>query len=129
MQMDGEVAQGTKYKETIGKIQRLLHSWWKKGVAEPISNIDQEADHWANMGAQGRRKIVIDRREESTVWKATRGLWDGSFKDNGRSGCGIVVKGVDREKWVTITKIALPLKASATMAAEVVGVCVLTSAI
>ena len=118
--------------------QRLLHSWWKKGVAEPISNIHsfvnhvyrehhQEADHWTKMGAQGRRKIVIDRREESIVWKATRGFWDGRFKDNDRSGCGPVIKGVDREKWVTITKIALPLKASAAMAAEILGVCVLTS--
>ena len=94
--INGEFAQGTKYKETIGKIQKLLHSWWKKGAAMPISNIDSfanhvyrehnhEADHRANLGAQWRRKIVIDRRDESTVWKAIRGFWHGSFKDNGRS--------------------------------------------
>ena len=52
-----EFAQGTKYKDTNGKIQRILHSWWKKRVAKPISNIDRfvnhvckehnlEADHW-----------------------------------------------------------------------------------
>ena len=61
------------------------------------------------------------------MWKAITGFWDGSFKDNGRSGCGIVIKGVDREKWVTIGKIAVPLKVSAAMAVEVVGVRVLTS--
>ena len=105
----GEVARGTKYKETIGKIQRILHSWWKRRVAAPISDIDnfvmhvhrehnQEADHWAIIGAQRKRKIVIDRRGESTVWKAIRGFWVGSFKDSGESGCGIV-KGVDRQKW------------------------------
>ena len=33
-----------------------------------------------------------------------------AFKDNGRSGCGIVIKGVDRETWVTISKIAVLLK-------------------
>ena len=94
---NGEFVQGTKYEDTIGKIQRILHSWWKKGVAKPISNIDsfvnhvyrehnQEAYHWASMGAQGRRKIVIDCRGESTIWKAIRGFCDGSFKDIGRSG-------------------------------------------
>ena len=73
----------------------------------PISDIDsfvnhvyrennQEADHWANMGTQGRRTIVIDRRDATTSWKAIRGFWDGNFKDNGRSGCGIVIKEVDR---------------------------------
>ena len=25
-----EFAQGTQYKDIIGKIQRILHSWWKK---------------------------------------------------------------------------------------------------
>ena len=49
-----------------------------------------------------------------------------SFKNNGRSGCGIVIKGVDREKWVTISQIAVPLKVGAAMA-EIAGVCVLTS--
>ena len=87
---------------------------------------DQEADHWAKKGAQGRRKIDIYRREDPTTWKAIRGFWDGSFKDNGKSGCGIVITGVDREKCVTISKIAVPLKVRAAMAAEVVGVCVLT---
>ena len=112
-----EFARGTRYKKAIGKIQGLLHSWWKKGVAKPISNIEsfvnhvyrehnQEADNGANLGAQGQRKIVIDRRDESTVWKAIRCFWNGSFRDNGRSGCGTVIKGVDREKWVTMSKIA-----------------------
>ena len=39
----------------------------------------------------------------------------------------MVIKGVDREKMVTVDKIAVPLKVSAAMAAEIVGVCVLTS--
>ena len=58
---------------------------------------NQEADHLANIGAQGQRKIVYDRRNNSETWKAVRGHWDGSFKDNGSSGCGIVIKGVDRK--------------------------------
>ena len=59
---------------------------------------------------------------ESDTW-----LLDGSFKDDGKGGCGIVIKGVDRQKWVTISRIAVPLKVGAAMAAEVLGVCVLTS--
>ena len=45
---------------------------------------------------------------------------------DGTSGCGIVIKGVDRQKWVTISKIAVSLKVGAAIAAEVFGVCVLT---
>ena len=89
---------------------------------------NQEADYWANLATQGNRKIVIDRRDATTIWKAIRGFFDGSFKDNGRSGCGRVIKGVDRETWVTISKIAIPWKVGAAMAAaEIVGVCVLTN--
>ena len=35
-------------------------------------------------------------------------------------------KGVDREKWVTISTIAIPLKVGTVMASEIAGVCVLT---
>ena len=58
-----EFAQGTKYREKIEKNPRILHSWWKRGVAKPISNVDSfvnhvhrehEADHWAERGAQRR---------------------------------------------------------------------------
>ena len=57
--INGEYAQGTKYKDTIGKIQRILHSWWKRGAATScidnfVKNIyredNQEADHWSDIG-------------------------------------------------------------------------------
>ena len=54
-----------------------------------------------------------------------KGFWDGSSKDNGKSGCGVVIKGADRDKWVTISKVAVPLRVGTAMAAEVLGVCVL----
>ena len=41
-------------------------------------------------------------------WKSIRGWWDGSTKSDGRSGCGVVIKGVDRGRWVTVTEIAVP---------------------
>ena len=37
-------------------------------------------------------------------------VWDGSKKTDGRSGCPVVIKGVDRDKWITISKIVVPLK-------------------
>ena len=42
---------------------------------------NQEADHWADIGAQGRRKIEIYRKNVPTTWKAIRGFWDGSFRN------------------------------------------------
>ena len=88
--------------------KKTMYSWWQKKIASPISKTDvfvkhvyrehtQEADHWANIGAQGQRKIVLDKRDNSESCKAAKGYWDGGFKDNGKSGCGGVIKGVDRE--------------------------------
>ena len=39
---------------------------------------------------------------------AALGFWDGRTKTDARSGCGVVIKGVDQDKWITINKIALP---------------------
>ena len=39
----------------------------------------------------------------------------------------VVVGGADKGKWITISNIAVPLKVGTPMAAEVVGVCLLTS--
>ena len=82
---------------------------------------NQEADHWANIAAQGRRKIVPDRCDNSETWKADKGYWYGSFNDNGKSGCGVVINGVDRGRWVTINRISVPLKVATAMASEVPG--------
>ena len=125
--------KGHKYKDTIGEDSKDLYPRWKRRIAKPISNIDsfvnhvnrehnQEADDWANIGTQGRRQRVIDRRDATTTWKAIRGFSDGFFKDNGRSGCGILIEEVDRRKWVAITNIAVLLKVGAATAAEIAGV-------
>ena len=135
--INGNYSLGQEYGGRIGQVQKTLYSWWKDKIASPNSKTDDlvkhvctehnpEADHWANIGAQGQRKIVLDKRDISESWKALKGYWDGSFKDNGKSGCGVVIKGVDRERWVAISKIAVPLKVGSAMAAEVAGVCVLT---
>ena len=52
---------------------------------------------------------MIDKGSNSEKWKAAKGFWDGSGKDNGKGGCGVVVKGVDRETLVTFSKSAVQL--------------------
>ena len=67
--INGDYAQGTKYKDTFGKIQRVLHSWWKRGAPTPISDIDnfvkhickehhQEADHWLTSAPRDEEKLM-----------------------------------------------------------------------
>ena len=55
-----------------------------------------------------------------------RKYWDMSKTNNGSSGCGIVINAFDRENWITISKISVPLKASTAVDAEVVGADILT---
>ena len=76
--------------------QRFLHSWWKRGAATPISNIDnfvkhvyrehhQEADHWADIGPQGRRKIDIYRNPEPQHGNRYVASWMEVSKPMGRA--------------------------------------------
>ena len=105
----------------------------KKKIANPISKIDDYVKHIfrehnqaANVGAEGQRKVVIDRKNNADTWKAVKGFWDGSCKDNGKKRCGAVIKGVDRERWITISRFADRLKVGTAIAAEMMCVCVLT---
>ena len=109
----------------------------EKKVAFPESQIDdyvkhifrehnQEADHLANLGAEGQRKVTVERGNNTENWKAVRGFCDDSTKKDGRSVSGVVIKGMDRDKVITISEIAVPLKTSTAMAAEAVGASVQT---
>ena len=50
---------GRRYEASIPRKSRLSHL-----------KRTQEADNWANMGAQGQRKIVLDRRDNAETWMA-----------------------------------------------------------
>ena len=92
-----------------------------------FSEHNQEADHLASLGADGTRKITVEGGGNRERWKAVREFWDGSKKKkDGTCGCGIVIKGVDRKKWIRIRKIAAPLKACSGLFAEVAGACIMT---
>ena len=79
--------------------------------------------HWCRRA----EKKVIYICFFSETWKAVKGCWAGSFEDNGKCRCGVVIKGDDRERWVTISRIAVPLEVGTAVAAEVAGVCVSVS--
>ena len=45
------------------------------------------------------------------------------LKTTVKSGCGVVLEGVDSYCWVTISRIPVPLRVGTAMAAKVMGVC------
>ena len=67
------------------EVQRTNYSW-KRKIANPISKIDDyvkhifrehnhEAEHWANFGAEGQRKIIVDRSNNAEAWQVVKGFW------------------------------------------------------
>ena len=77
--INGHSAAGQKFREQIGRIQKTLHSWWRRNFC--VSS--EEADHLANLGTEG--KITIEHTED---WKAVRVFWDGSAK---MAGVGVAL--------------------------------------
>ena len=93
-------------------------------VSSESSN--KEAYQTANPGAKEVEKVAMDEKMRRT-WKAISGWWDGSAKNDGRSGCGIVIKGADTGGWVTISEIAVPFeKERSALVTAIVGVNILT---
>ena len=99
--INGQYSMVLKYRGKLDKSPKTLYTLWKRKIANPISKIDddvkhifrehnREAHHWRNWGAKGHRKIVVDSSSSTGTWKAVKGFWDGSSKNNGRSGCGVV---------------------------------------
>ena len=130
-------AMGQELREKkIGRIQKTLYSWWKRTIAYPVAQIDdnvkhlfrehnQEAEHLENLGAEGQRKITIEKGDSTENSKTVRGFWDGSTMTDVRSGCGVVIKGVDKDKWITLSGMSVPFRTCTAMAAEVAGASVL----
>ena len=100
---------------------------WKRKIANPITQIDDfvkhifrehnlKANYMANVGAEGQRSTNTER------WKAVKGYWDGNSKKNGKSGCGVVVEGVNRGQLEPISTVAVLLSVGKATVAEVMGV-------
>ena len=80
--------QGTTFsgtEEELAKFKKKLLSWWTGKIANPMSKIDDFVKHvFQNSGAEGQRKIVVDKCSTSETWNAVKGCWDESFKDSGQ---------------------------------------------
>ena len=98
-----------KVQDEIGNSQKILQSWWKRKVAFAVGLIDDFRKYLFPRVQSGGRPSG-----EPGDWRA--GDW---------SGCR-VIQGVDRDKWITRCKIAVPLKTSTVMAAEIAGPSMLT---
>ena len=131
--INGDFTVGGKYQKKVGASQRLLHQWCEQNLARPEDLIEsyvshvfraqERSDHWAHVRAGGKKEIMVDKGSHEEKWKTVKGFWDGSCKEDGRSGCGVVLKGVDKDKRVKISKITVPLTECTAMAAEMRGVC------
>ena len=104
--INGHHARAQQDKAKIGATQKTLHSWWRRKAACLVVMIDdyvkhisreqtQEADHLANLGAEGQRKITVEKNQRTG--RRNEDFWDGSKKTGGRSGCGVVILGVDND--------------------------------
>ena len=113
-------------RNNLAGSKKTLHSWSKRSFCVPRGNNDgylqhtfrehnQEADHLANLRTEGKVKTTegVKHTEE---WKAVRGCWDGGKTDGGRCQSR-----PQDEKWITIRKIAVPLKACSAMGGEIAG--------
>ena len=69
---------------------------------------NQDADHWANMSAERQRTSAVDKRNNDEKI-GRRCVASGTAAPSAmvKVGCGVVIKGVDRDKWITISKIAV----------------------
>ena len=74
---------GLEDREQLESIQRTLHSLWRRKVAYPVRQVDdyvrhvlrehnQEADHLANLGAEGQRQITVEKGDSTENWMAVR---------------------------------------------------------
>ena len=73
-----------------------------------------------------RGKLLLTGKVMVTHGRQSKDFGMAVARTMGRSECGVVIKEVDRERWITISRIAVPLKVGTAMAAEMMGVCVLT---
>ena len=101
-------------------------SYRTEGTTVQMCGDSNVAEKWINgyyaLGEKYKNKM--GGKSNTGKRKAIRGLWDGGAKANGRCGCGVIIKGADRDTWVTISKIAVPLRTCSAMTGEVVGACI-----
>ena len=90
-----------QHRERIEEIQKTPHSWWGKEKSHILSQ-RSTADHLADLGAEEeKRQLVVDRDERRGVASGT------AAPEKTGGGCGIAIKGVNRDRWITVSKMAV----------------------
>ena len=92
---------GQQYKDNIGHFHWIHGGGTDRRLREAhFQEHNQEADHLANLGLMGGERSQL--REEKLLKNGKRYVVIGTVaKTNGRSGCGVVIKGDDWDKWIT----------------------------
>ena len=105
----------------------MLFQWQRSTISlkRLFREHNHQVDHLANLGAEGQKNTRWKRETIQKTGRQIEGFGIGNTKTDGRSGCGVVVKCVDQDKWITISKLVVPLKTCAAVAAEVAGASVL----
>ena len=86
-----------------------------------------EADQLVNLGAKGSRTRRYVKRSPGN---GKRYGWDGATKSDDTSGCGVVIKEVDKVRWATASEIAVPsANQGSALAARVAGRSLLTEVV
>ena len=82
---------------------------------------NQEAGHMANLGGRVSCESFCGRLQNHGLQQQRRRYEAAGTKakKGGGSGCGVVSKVDDREKWITVSNISVPLEIDTAMAAEV----------
>ena len=100
-------AMQNRYKDRTGEIQRtntLVSE--ETGAACPVQKIN-DCVKYIHRKTRCRKKLI--RRRFGELGN-TRGYWDESKKTCGVSGCGVVMKAVDREHWITVSRLTSPFE-------------------
>ena len=108
--INGNYAMGKKYKDNSVVFKKKKNvafvveeenrtSPWREVVDDYVKHIsrehNEEADHLATLGMEGQ-KNTLEGVANTEEWKTIRS--------------GIVIKAVDRDKWITVSNIAVTIK-------------------
>ena len=87
---------------------------------------NHEAHYLANLGADRVKKVIVEQGGNNERWKAVKGGFLMEAKRETAPAAAVwLSRVVDRESWITISKVAVPLVLCIAMAAEVTGACIL----
>ena len=78
-------------------------------IDDYVKHIFSEPTTWRTWAQKGRERSRLRKETLKNTGRRFEVFGVGSTKTDGRSGCGVVMKGVDKDQWITIRKIAVPL--------------------